>query len=111
MPTDESRSIRYVYRYKETFSFDWNEFITLDQVYKKKIKFYEHEYFEKQQTSIIDNHTQKIVAMYTNFHFKWRNPVQQIVFVLPEKSSSCPNFSLEEERNFPRAIYQKAPSK
>jgi len=85
--------------------------MTLDQVRGKKIKFHEHEYFKKQQESIIDNHTQKIVATYTNFHFKWRNPVQQIIFWVHAVPSSCPNFSLKEERNFPRNIYQKVPSK
>jgi len=111
MPADESKSVRYVYRYIKTFSFDWDEFITLVQVREKKIKFYEHEYFEKQQESIVDNNTQKVVATHTKFFFKWRNPAYQIFFFVFEKPSSCPNFSLEEERNFSRDIYQKAPFK
>jgi len=105
IPADKSKNIRYSYKYTETFSFDWDEFITPDQMRKKKIKSHEHEYFEKQQKSIIDNHTQKVVATYTNFYFKWRNPAYQIFFYVFEKPSYCPNFSLEEERNFPRKIY------
>jgi len=110
IPADESRIVRYSYEKNRTYSFDWNEFITMDQVDEKNINFHEHEYFIKTQEKIIDLNTQNTVATHTTFDFSWDNPVQKIVFVLPKVSSDCLNYSEEEWRNFSRDIYQQGPN-
>jgi len=107
IPADESRIVRYSYEKNETFSFDWNKFITMDQVNERNIRFYKHEYFIKTQEKIIDLNTQNTVATNTLIQFSWNNPVQKIFFVLPKTYGHCFSHSKKEWLRFYRDIYQQ----
>jgi|GEM_PF-1655667 len=106
IPADESRSVRYSHETTVTFSFDGKIFMTIEQVNKKGIKFFEHEYFKKKKEWIIDLHNKKTVATYTEFFFNFGKP-GQFLSIFSQFPEPCFNLPAEGKRNFYSEIYQQ----